>query len=282
VRSNGGSLVRAAALVLLACVVASGVTPYGYTGYLAFWRAETSAANSNIPGYAAMGFRELLDFVVLLVEMSAFLAMGLRRSRDVFLLALLGGSALLAFHSGRENWVLVVSAITVIGRMTAGCPGVLDLGNARRFDRQSIAVMASSLAGVLLAFFAFIPRDAKVLLSKAGETLPVKACDYIRGALLPKPIFNAYAWGAFLTWYLPDYPVAIDGRRGLYSEQIESDYFQVMKVDAPYQSLPAMKDARTILLEKSNVVAGGLKNVRGFETAYEDDVAIVLLQGAHP
>jgi len=280
--SNGRRLGRIAALVLLGCVVVSGITPYGYASYFAFWRAETSAANPSIPGYAAMGFREVLDFVVLLVGMSAFLGMGLKRSRDVFLLALLGGTAALAFHSERENWVLIVSAITVIGRMAAGSPGALDLPNARRFDRQSIAVAASSLGLVVLAFFAIIPRDANVLLLKAGKTLPVKACDYIRRSRLPKPIFNSYAWGAFLTWYLPDYPVAIDGRRGLYSEQTESDYFRVMRVDAPYQSFPAMSDARTILLEKSNVVAGGLKNIAGFETAYEDDVAIVLLQGAHP
>ena len=53
-------------------------------------------------------------------------------------------------------------------------------------------------------------------------------------------------------------------------------------IAAPTRIAAAMSDARTILLEKSNVVAGGLKNIAGFETAYEDDVAIVLLQGAHP
>jgi len=81
-------------------------------------------------------------------------------------------------------------------------------------------------------------------------------------------------------WYLPEYPVAIDARRGLYAEDLESDYFKVMKVDAPYQTLPAMKEARTILLPKTNVLAGGLKDVAGFRVAFEDDVAIVLLQSA--
>ena len=53
-----------------------------------------------------------------------------------------------------------------------------------------------------------------------------------------------------------------------------------MKADVPYQTLPAMKDARTILLPKSSVLGGGLRNVSWFTVSYEDDVALVLLQRA--
>jgi len=270
-----------AAIVLLACVIASGVTPYGYAGYPAFWQAETSAANANIPGYAAVGFRQPPDYAVLLLGMSAFLALGVRRSHDVFLIGLLSGSAMLAFHSQRENWLLIVSGVAVIGWMLTGSRATEEMRPIWRFDRQTIAVAGSSTALGALAFVLLIPHDSGVLLAKAAEKLPLKACEYIRSAGLAQPLFNAYEWGGFVTWYLPEYPVAIDSRRGLYPEDMESDYFKVMKVDVPYQSFPAMKNARTILLERSNVVAQGLKTVSGFRVAYEDDVAIVLLQGTN-
>jgi hypothetical protein len=276
--SDARKLLPKAAIVLLTCGIVSGVTPYGYSGYPAFWQMETSAANASIPGYAAMGFRQPLDYVVLLLGMSAFLALGLRRSHDVSLIGLLGGSAMLAFHSQRESWLLMVSGVAVIGWMLSGNRAIEEKPPIWRFDRHTIAVAGSSTALAALAFVLLIPRDSRVLLAKVGETLPVKACDYIRSAGLAQPLFNDYEWGGFVTWYLPEYPVAIDGRRGLYPQGMESDYFKVMQVDVPYQSFPAMKNARTILLEKSNVVAQGLKTVPGFRVAYEDDVAIVLLQ----
>ena len=277
--NHGRKRLPTAAIVLLACLIITGVSPYGFAGYAAFWEMETSAANVNIPGYAAMGFRQPLDYVVLLLAMSGFLALGLRRSRDVLLIGLLSGSAMLAFHSQRENWLPIVSGVAVIGWTLTGSRATEEMRPIWRLDRQTIAVAGSSTALAALAFVLLIPRDSGVLLAKVGETLPVKACDYIRSAGLAQPLFNAYEWGGFVTWYLPEYPAAIDSRRGLYPEDMESDYFKVMKVDVPYQSLPAMKNARTILLEKSNVVAQGLKTVSGFRVAYEDDVAIVLLQG---
>jgi len=273
-------LARNAAVALVACVTVSGITPYGFAGYAGFWQMETSAANLNIPGYGAMGFRQVLDFVVLLLAMGAFLALGLRRSRDAFLIALLCGSAASAFHSQRENWLLVVSSVTVIGAMFPGAHQIAGTTVARTPGIRQTLVAGLTVAVTGMAFLALIPRESSVLMRRVAETLPVKACDYIRSASLPQPLFNAYEWGAFLTWYLPEYPVAIDARRGLYPEELETDYFKVMRVEIPYQSLPAMKNARTILLQKSNVLGGGLRNVPGFQVAYEDDVAIVLLQGA--
>lgn len=265
------------AAVWVACLLVGGITPYGYSSYMAFWQIETSSANLNIPGYAAMGFRQPLDYIVLLLAMGAFLALGLRRSRDIFHIALLSGSAMLAFHSQRESWLLIVSSVAVIGDVLTA-KSAPDA--APQSVRELVAVAACSAAILFWAWAFVIPRDSKLLMARVSETFPVKACDFIRSNSLPHPLFNAYGWGAFLTWYLPEYPVAIDGRRGLYSEETENGYFQLMKVEIPYQSYPAMKTARTILLEKSNVVGNALRNVSGFQVVYEDDLAVVLVQSA--
>jgi hypothetical protein len=106
----------------------------------------------------------------------------------------------------------------------------------------------------------------------------VRAADYIRQHQLPQPLFNSYAWGSFLMWYLPDYPVAIDQRRGLYPEQEELDYFKVMNAEIPYQSYPPMRQARTLLLDKVTPMGDALRDVPGFRVAYEDSISIVLIQ----
>ena len=276
---NSKNMRRDAAVMLVVCVLASGITPYGYASYPAFWQMETSAANLNIPGYSAMGFRQALDYVVLLLGMGGFLALGLRRSRDIFLIAVLGGSAALAFHAQRENWLLIVSSVAVIGQMLSGDQERKG-SELPMFSQRRTAIAIPIVVSAGLSLLVLMVRSPKDLTTRVAQTFPVSACEYIRNEQLPRPLFNAYEWGGFVTWYLPEYPVAIDARRGLYPEELESDYFKVMKVDVPYQTLPAMKEARTILLPKTNVLAGGLRNVAGFRVAFEDEVAIVLLHDA--
>ena len=79
-------------------------------------------------------------------------------------------------------------------------------------------------------------------------------------------------------WYLPEYPLAIDGRRGLYPEEEEVDYFKVMNVEIPYQSFSLMKQASTLLLDKIGPMGEALRGLPAFRVAYEDEISIVLWQ----
>jgi hypothetical protein len=109
-----------------------------------------------------------------------------------------------------------------------------------------------------------------------AETQPVRACNFIREHRLPQPLFNPYAWGGFVSWYLPDYPVSIDQRRGLFSEGEEIDYFKVMNAEIGYREYGPMNGARTLLLDKVSVVGEALRGLPGFKFAYEDDLSLVL------
>ncbi len=93
-------------------------------------------------------------------------------------------------------------------------------------------------------------RDA--LLAKIAEHYPVAAADYIRANHLPTPLFNPYSWGGFLTWYLPEYPVAIDGRAELYGPGFNIQYAKAMNFETHYSTFPPLNGAATILLDKSS------------------------------
>jgi hypothetical protein len=121
-----------------------------------------------------------------------------------------------------------------------------------------------------------IPGKREALLAKAGQSYPVAAADYIREHNLPKPLFNAYEWGGFLTWYLPEYPVAIDGRTDLYGEDTVAEYSKAMNAAVRYTDHPALAGAQTIVLPKNAIMAEALSSVPIYQVAYSDDVAIVL------
>ena len=262
-----------------ACLVATLLSPYGYHAYPSFFAIEASPANRYLPGHTAMSFHQPNDYLLLLLTMTAFLSLGVRRSRDPFLLSTLMACAALSFHAQGENWIVTLAAAATIGSALPRRAESSSQQQVKDFRWRGPSLAAAIAVLVVALAFAFrVPRERDHLLARIAETFPVHACDQIREHQLPRPLFNSYAWGSFLTWYLPEYPVAIDGRRGLYPDQEETDYFKVMIAEIPYQSFPPMQRAHTLLLDKQGVMGEALRGLPGFHVAYEDSISIVLLQ----
>ena len=265
--------------VVAACMLATLITPYFFHPYQIFFGTTFSAANAYLPDCHAPGFRRAQDYVLLLLAMSGFLALGLRRSRDWFLIALLAISAGVSFYSQRDVWVVVLAAVAVLGETVASSQ--FPVPGSQTPDSKAPwreLLISGGLACLVLALAAFVilPRSASALLGKVGESYPVAASDVIRAQRLPQPLFNAFEWGGFLSWYLPEYPVAIDGRVTLYGDDYVVEYSKVMNADVRYTDFPAMANARTIVLPASAIMAQALKTLPGFKVAYSDSVALVL------
>jgi hypothetical protein len=275
----------ASGMVATLCAIATIATPYSYHLYGVFFASATSAANRYIPDLHAMGFRQSQDYALMLLTMGAFLALGLRRSRDPFQITLMIAGALLAFHAQRNAWIAALAAIAVIGEAKIGeasrdTNGAADAAPTGGWNRQVLVAAGLSIAILFFAAAFAIPRSQDALLAKVAQTYPVAACNYIRehhlGDQLPQPLFNDYQWGGFLTWYLPEYPVAIDSRIGLYEDDFMVQYFKAMNADVPYQSYPAMANAGTLLLQRNSLMGEALRTLPAFRVAYSDNVAVVL------
>ena len=267
-----------AGIVVAVCGIATVVTPYGYRPYGVFFASVTSAANRYLPDFHAMGFRRPQDYALMLLTMAAFLALGLRRSRDLFKISLITGCAMLAFYAQRNAWLVVLAAILVIGdEMPA--PGEAAVADKRFASNQPlIAAGALSLAALIAVTALQIPRQPDKLMATLSQGYPVAACDYISEHHLPQPLFNPYEWGGFVTWYLPEYPVAIDGRASLYGQDFVVQYFKAMNADEPYSDYPAMSRAGTLLLQRNSLMGEALSTVPAFRVAYSDNVAVVLVK----
>ena len=81
-----------------------------------------------------------------------------------------------------------------------------------------------------------------------------------------------------MTWYLPGYPVAIDGRRDLYGEEINHRYFPVTNAEVPLNTDPDFRSAQTILLPAGSPMAEALATIPDFKMVYRDDLAMVLVR----
>jgi hypothetical protein len=277
------SLAKGSAIAGLS-VAATLLTPYSFQLYpSAFQTTYSKVLFENFLEMQTMAFRRPQHFVLLLLVMAAFLALGRRRSRDLFKLGVLGIFAMLAFRVQRDVWCVVLPAIAVIADAVMDGEheaAVRTPKNSQGWKWEKPLVAVLVLAAFLVAIIS-IPNN-NALMSQASRTFPVKACDFIRANRLPPPLFNAYAWGGFLIWYLPEYPVAMDGRLNLYGDEITERYFKVTEGTERLETEPGFVSAHTILLERNSGLLKALTTLPAlrsqFRVAYQDDVAAVLVR----
>ena len=257
-------------------------SPYGYRSYFPVWMSATNSASDRFfPELHSMRFRRPQDYLLMLLVMITFFALGRRRSRDLFLISLLAISAVVSFRLQRDNWLVLVVAVAIIGNAIAVASAApIESLRKSRIERLVTAALAII---VLLALTLRLPatrdlRPSGPLVSKIAQTFPIAAADYIRQNHLPQPLFNSYDWGAFLTWALPDYPVLIDSRTDLYGDAINLPYFQATTAAIPLESYSGFTQAQTFLLEANSPMAVALSTLPGFRVAYKDDVAVVLVR----
>jgi hypothetical protein len=250
------------------------ITPYGWMPYATFFSQATSAANRYFPEYQSLRFRTSQDYVLLLLIMASFLALGIRRSRDPFQIGFLIFATVLSFRAQEDVWLATLVAVAVVSNAVPET----DSSQMPSSTWQCATAAVMGLVVLLVAMMSYGPRSDQGVLARIRAGFPVAAADYIREQHLPQPLFNSYPWGGFLTWYLPEYPVATDGRSDLYGADFNIQYAKMMNADAHYSTFAPLNQARTLLLEKDSLMGKALPTVTGFRVAYADDVAVVLLR----
>ena len=265
-----------------ASLLATFFSPYTYHLYSLLGQSATnSAADRFFAELHSLRFHRPQDYLLMLLVMTAFFALGRRRSRDLFLLSLMIVSAVISFRWQRDAWLVLVAAVGVIGNVFAHREAAEP--SPRRW-RAEISATAVLVVIALVAVAMRLPRGGNAqstngLWSKVEASFPVRACDYIRQNHLPQPLFNSYSWGGFLTWYLPEYPVLIDGRTDLYGDAINLPYFQVLGAEIPLESYPGFAQAQTFLMEANSSMGQALATLPAFHVAYKDSQAVVLVRG---
>ena len=263
-------------------LAATLLTPYAFHLFSSAWQSTYGKVLfEDFQEMQAMDFRRPQQFVLMLLIMAAFLALGRQRSRDLFKISAMVAFVMLAFRVQRDVWCVVFPSIAIIADAVTDWHRErepLTGGPSWKWEKPLLAFV---VLAVLLAAIIRLPGDS-ILMNQASGAFPVKACDFIREHKLPGPLFNTYYWGGFLMWYLPEYPVSIDGRLSLYGDEINERYFKVTGGDQRLETDPSFVGARIILFERSSAVIKALTTLPAFHdqfrVAYEDDVATVLVR----
>ncbi|ABF39745.1 hypothetical protein Acid345_0740 [Candidatus Koribacter versatilis Ellin345] len=260
--------------------VATVLNPYGF--YLApqiFPTLYGSAAFKYFGELRPLGFRQPQDYLILVLVMGAFLALGRRRSKDIFSFAVLTLAACLGFRIQRDVWLVAVAAIAVLGD-TVSDDQISEVGaNANSVWHKPVVVGAT--AALFILFAAIAPNDKRIM-ALASESMPVKACDLVRGQNLRGPLFNSLEWGGFIRWYLPEQPVSIDGRANLYGDEMIREYLTTYFGGRRLESAPLFADAQTIVIAKNSALRRALTTfpdlTERYQEIYTDNFASVVVK----
>jgi len=217
----------------------------------------------------------------------AFFAVGWPKKLDLFKLSLLIVASVVAFRTQRDAWFLGICAAVSIA-------DILGLGFRKDATRES-AVGASALGkckptplltfpefagvGVVLAIMmwltarntGFTTRDLDRAIS---QEYPVNAVNFVRQNSFSGPLYNNLDWGGFLIWYLPQYPVVVDGRNDLYGDELDLLTYNSAQGES-YISDPYLNEAGLVLLPKKLPLANLLTIDSRFRLIYQDPISVV-------
>jgi hypothetical protein len=280
--------VAGAGVVAGVSLVATFLTPYSF--HLApstFQALYSDVAFEHFAEMRSLSFRRPQDFLLMLLVMAAFLALGRGRRLRLFEVLLLIAGTAAAFRIQRDGWLTVLPAVAILGEgfryrgEESAAQHGRDVACQVAVYRWEKPVTAILVALIFTAAQIRLPLP-DALLSRVSRNFPVKACYYISQNHLPEPLFNAYPWGGFLIWYLPQYPVAIDSRVELYGDQTLTRYFDVTGGKERMDSDPTLASARTLLLERQSGMAKALTTLPAlssqYRLVYSDDLAAVFVR----
>ncbi len=260
--------------VLAACILAGCVGPYSFHLYqVVFEYAKAQVPYSMIVELQPLAFNTWTHFLELLLAAAAFFAVGWQKKLELFKTALLAVASVVAFRTTRDAWFICIPAIACIADFPA---------QEKDQDQAHSHWEHAGMAAVLLLVLLLVARNADFnqhgLNQAISRQFPVDAVNFLRRNPVPGPLYNSFDWGGFLIWYMPQYPVAIDGRNDLYGDELDSRFYKTEAADPSYAEDPFLNQAGLVLL-KSNVPLAKLLTVDSrFRLIYRDEIAVVFVR----
>jgi hypothetical protein len=265
--------------ILALCLVATLVGPNFYKPYLVVLSySKAKFTYSVISELQPLSFRGYSHFAELFLAFAGFYTVGWRTKLDLFKLTLLTFATVVAFRTMRDAWFLCFSAVACIADYSEDAPSSEHTTSAWR----DLGIVT---AAVLLILFAAAPAtdfNMRTIDRSISADYPVNAINFLRRNPVPGPLYNNLTWGGFLMWYLPELPVAIDGRNDLYGDDLDKLFYESESAFPSYATDPYLDEAGVVILDSKLPLAKILTIDPRFNLVYHDDIATVFARRNPP
>ncbi len=287
------------ALVALISVAATLLNPNTYQIYTeAFRTSFDQFARGHINEWLSVNFQTMSGLLMGgFVLISLWLLVWLKKPLSLFHVFFLPLFLYLGFSSIRHTPLLVLFLLpwlmTAVYAMT---PQVhLFLRTADKFFKPNWHLLASTLFNLLIVL-GCLALAGNQIWQFTDQTLheqslarqadyPVDAVNYLQAHPPAQNLFNEYGWGGYLTWYLPQTKVYIDGRMASWqtaARHILAEYYDINWLSAKWTGILAQNHISTLLVKKNSILDSGLRQNTQYRIVYQDSVAVIFEQQAVP
>ncbi len=265
---------RPLVVVLLLCTLATMIGPNTYHPYLAALAySKANFTYSVVMELQPLNFRSLDNYTELFLAAAGFYAVGWRRKLDIFKLGLLVVASVAAFRTMRDAWFLCLAAAACI----ADQPDP-EGGRAPQESWSELCWAGASLVLILFLAAPLVNFNASGLDAAISRNYPVDAVNFLRKNSFRGPLYNNLNWGGFLMWYLPQMPVAIDGRNDVYGDDLVKVFFESQSGYPSYKTDPYLNEAGTVIIDSQLPLAKLLTIDSRFRLIYRDNIATVFVR----
>jgi hypothetical protein len=265
-----------------ACVLASCIGPYSYHLFpVVYEYSKAKVPYLIIRELQPINFRGVSHYVQLLLTCAGFFALGWRKRIDLFKFALLTIATVVAYRTMRDSWFICIPAAAALADFPAAGSSEdmsgTDGARGPLLTWPERVGVAAFVAFALVLFARNTDFTERGLDRAISNIYPVNAVNFLRRNPQPGPLYNNLDWGGFLIWYMPDYPVAIDGRNDLYGDDLDGLFFDSENGRESYSTDPYLSEAGVVLLEKRLPLAQLLTTDPRFTLIYQDQLTAVFI-----
>jgi hypothetical protein len=273
-------------IVGLLCAGAVAINPSGPVMLLyPFKTVSIGALQDFIAEWQSPNFHELRVQPFIWLILLLFAAIGFSRRRiaisDFLLLSVF---TYLSLTAARNIALFSLVAPVVITRYTAPMIGVFrriyggGISLQEADEPSRLAKTANLLIFAILAFTVAIKTltiyPAPINEEYFRDVYPVGAVAYLKENRPVGELFNSYNWGGYLLWFLPEYPVFIDGRTDLYDDELIGTWLQVIRAEVGWEATLDSWDVDLVLLEPDYPIVAQLQE-RNWELLYNDENSVL-------
>lgn len=272
-----GKEARAVGLVLVLSWLASLINPFGINIYKEVWRHSWYPLNQLIVEWTGPN-----NLGILMIMVSAAASLGvivIKRKMDfVFIVWLI--FVAMAGGARRNLGLLGVGTVTLgLGSWKAGKAEI------KRWQLGVLVVLIVATGGWKAWRLAGVKNDWSVPCRFSEWPLPCRAVEYIKSERPScRNIFNAYEWGGFLEWQLPEYKYFVDGRMPTWEtpegKSPYTIYLEILHAPPGYQEKLDGYKADCLLIEKGRLLDVELRKGKNnnWQMNYEDEVAVLYVR----
>lgn len=216
-------------LLLVACLIALCLNPYGPELLLIPWRTlSLNELHASIREWQTPNLHQptTWPFLILLALTLSTFALSRRRpqSSEIFVIT---ASTLMALWAGRHIALFAIATTPTLGAQLAALPIARRwrLPPPRMSQARGLAhLVLLLLLGLCVALYVSTSLTEPRVEELQSAYFPVAAVQHLREIQPPGSLFHTYEWGGYLLWHLPQYPSFIDGRTLLFGDELLAAY----------------------------------------------------------